>query len=91
MHRGRAPPAIQGGDHRFPGATHVPRSVVDQVGEVVELLHSPIHTAPLARIKFDDGLTCLVVATEGVSVGADLRGIQCRLATRQHHPIGQHP
>ena len=63
-------PRYKASDHRFPGATHVPRSVVDQVGEVVELLHSPIHTAPLARIKFDDGLTCLVVATEGVSVGA---------------------
>ncbi len=54
--------------HRFPGASRIPRGV-EQVGEVVELIHSPVHTAPLVRVKFDDGTETHLVATEGVSVG----------------------
>jgi large subunit ribosomal protein L2 len=40
--------------------------------EVVELVHSQIHTAPLARIKLPDGDTQLIVATEGLSVGSKI-------------------
>ena len=42
------------------------------VGEVVELVHSPVHTAPLARLKLPDGETHLVVATEGISIGSSV-------------------
>ena len=55
--------------HRFPGSNNMPR-VKDVVGEVTELVHSPVHTAPLARVKLPDGQTNLVVATEGISIGS---------------------
>jgi len=42
------------------------------VGEVTELIHSPVHTAPLARLRLPDGETTLVVATEGVAVGSTI-------------------
>jgi large subunit ribosomal protein L2 len=42
------------------------------VGEVTELIHSPVHTAPLARLRLPDGATTLVVATEGVAVGSTI-------------------
>ena len=31
----------------------------DIVGEVTELIHSPVHSAPLARLKLPDGDTDL--------------------------------
>ena len=42
------------------------------VGEVIDLIHSPVHTAPLAKIKLPDGETTMVVATEGVAVGSTI-------------------
>ena len=40
--------------HRFPANNKLPRKS-DEVGEIIDLIHSPAHTAPLAKIKFDDG------------------------------------
>jgi large subunit ribosomal protein L2 len=38
-------------------------------GTIMELKHCPGHSAPLARITFDDGKECLVQAPEGCRVG----------------------
>ncbi len=62
-------PRYRVASHRFPGANTMPRDK-DVVGEVTELIHSPVHTAPLARVKLPDGKTNLVVATEGISIGS---------------------
>ena len=64
-------PRYRVSSHRFPGANRMPRDM-DVVGEVTELVHSPVHTAPLARVKLPDGDTTLVVATEGVSIGSKI-------------------
>ena len=40
--------------HRFPAKNKLPR-VSGEVAEVVDLIHSPVHTTPLAKIKFEDG------------------------------------
>jgi len=57
--------------HRFPGANRIPRRN-DEVAEVTELIHSPVHTAPLAKIRFEDGEEGFVAATEGMSVGQSI-------------------
>ena len=64
-------PRYRVASHRFPGSNNMPR-VRDVVAEVTELVHSPVHTAPLARVKLPSGETNLVVATEGISVGASV-------------------
>ena len=64
-------PRYRVASHRFPGSNTMPR-VKDVVGEVTELIHSPVHTAPLARLKLPDGQTNLVVATEGISIGSSV-------------------
>ena len=64
-------PRYRVSSHRFPGANRMPRDM-DVVGEVTELVHSPVHTAPLARVKLPDGDTTLVVATEGVAIGSKI-------------------
>ncbi len=62
-------PRYRVASHRFPGSNTMPRAK-DVVAEVTELVHSPVHTAPLARVKLPDGQTNLVVATEGISIGS---------------------
>ena len=54
--------------HRFPAANRLPR-VSGEIAEVVDLVHSAAHTAPLAKVKFEDGLTAHVGAPEGIAVG----------------------
>ena len=61
-------PRYRVASHRFPGKNRMPRDK-DVVCEVTELLHSPVHSAPLARIKTPDGDTTLVAATEGLEYG----------------------
>ena len=62
-------PRYRVASHRFPGKNRMPRDK-DVVCEVTELVHSPVHSAPLARIKTPDGDTTLVAATEGIAVGS---------------------
>ena len=64
-------PRYRVASHRFPGSNRMPREN-DIVGEVTELVHSPVHSAPLARLKLPDGDTTLVVATEGISIGSNV-------------------
>ena len=42
------------------------------MGEVTDLVHSAAHTAPLARVKFEDGTTAHIAAPEGISIGQEL-------------------
>lgn len=37
--------------------------------EVLDLIHSPGHSAPLARVKYDDETRGLIIAAEGLFVG----------------------
>ena len=64
-------PRYRVASNRFPVSNRMPREK-DIVGEVTELIHSPVHTAPLARLKLPDGDTTLVVATEGLSIGSSV-------------------
>ena len=57
--------------HRFPAANKLPR-VSGKIAEVVDLIHSPVHTTPLAKIKFEDGEIGHMAAPEGMSVGQNI-------------------
>ncbi len=54
--------------HRFPGANKLPR-VEGESAVIVELIHSPVHTAPLVRYKLADGSEGHIAAVEGIAVG----------------------
>ncbi|HIF45469.1 MAG TPA: 50S ribosomal protein L2 [Candidatus Poseidoniales archaeon] len=64
-------PRYRVSSHRFPGKNRIPR-VDGVVGEVTDLVHSPVHTAPLLRVKLPDGETTLLVATEGLAIGSSI-------------------
>ena len=57
--------------HRFPAANRIPR-VNEEIAEVIDLVHSPAHTAPLAKVKFSDGNIAHLAAPEGLAVGQNL-------------------
>ncbi len=57
--------------HRFPAANRIPR-VNEEIAEVIDLVHSPAHTAPLAKVKFPDGNIAHLAAPEGLAVGQNL-------------------
>ena len=57
--------------HRFPAKNKLPR-VNGEIAEVVDLVHSPVHTTPLAKIKFEDGRIGHMAAPEGISVGQNI-------------------
>ena len=61
-------PRYRVSSHKFPGANRMPKAN-GIVGEVSDLIHSPVHSAPLAKIDLPDGDSTLVVATEGLSIG----------------------
>ena len=54
--------------HRFPAANRLPR-VSGEIAEVVDLVHSAAHTAPLAKVKFEGGEIAHLGAPEGIAVG----------------------
>jgi large subunit ribosomal protein L2 len=64
-------PRYRVASHRFPGKNRMPRDK-DVVCEVTELVHSPVHSAPLARVKTPSGDTTLVAATEGIAIGSKI-------------------
>jgi large subunit ribosomal protein L2 len=57
--------------HRFPGASRIPH-IEGEIGTVIEIVHSPVHTAPLVKIRFENGDETFLVATEGVSIGQEI-------------------
>ena len=63
-HRWKAP------DNRFKGDARHPRSKSSN-GKVIELLHDPGRTAPLAKISDQDG-TYTMIAHDGMHIGQDI-------------------
>ena len=67
--RGKGSPTYTRPSFSFKGETRIGKN-----GAVVitELISCRAHTAPLARIKYDDNTTSLIVAPEGVRVGQEI-------------------
>lgn len=75
--------------HRYKGeAKHLPEGM----GEVIDIVHDPLHTAPLARIKHESGTLIWTLANEGLSVGETLAsGVDAPVAIGNTLPIGNIP
>ena len=68
--RGRGGPRYRAPSFRYAGeAKHKPWSEATVKGLVRELVHSQGHSAPLARVIYDDGDKVLMQAAEGIAVG----------------------
>lgn len=64
--RGRGSPVYRAAGFRFEGENRIGKN---GAAVVSELISDPAHSAPLARLKYDDNSTTLIIAPEGVKVG----------------------
>ena len=64
--RGRGSSTYRRHSFRSPGAAKL---YARASATVLELIHSYMHTAPLARVKYADGTDGLIIATEGLRAG----------------------
>lgn len=66
--RGKGSPTYQANTHRAAGPVDY-RWDQDATGEVVDLIHDPARSAPLARVKFTDEQETLMIVPSNVTVG----------------------
>ncbi|MEM4239704.1 MAG: 50S ribosomal protein L2 [Candidatus Woesearchaeota archaeon] len=68
--RGKGGPVYRSLSFRFKGdAKMLPPAEKQIAGIIVDFVHCPGHSAPLAEIEYEDGQTCLLIAPEGAKVG----------------------
>ncbi len=66
--RGKGSPSYRSPSFRFAGAAGVEDKDAYQI---LELLKDPAHTAPVAKVEYDDGTYGIVIAPEGVREGEE--------------------
>lgn len=77
--------------HRYKGDVKYSHSG-NVKGRVAELIHDPGHTAPLARVRFEDGSECLMISNEGMQVGQSIEfGVNAQVSPGNVLPLGQIP
>ncbi len=72
--RGKGGPTYRSPSFRYRGsAKHKSFGQKTALGRVVDLLHCPGHTAPLAVVQYEDGEKVLTIAPEGMHVGQEVK------------------
>ncbi|MBS3176295.1 50S ribosomal protein L2, partial [Candidatus Woesearchaeota archaeon] len=68
--RGSGGPTYRAPSFRYQGrAAHHPLNPQPLVGKIIDLITCQGHSAPLARVQYEDGKTCLLLAADGLRVG----------------------
>jgi large subunit ribosomal protein L2 len=71
--RGKGSHTYKAPSFRYAGeAKHVKQKESMLKGEVIDIIHCQGHSAPLTKIKYDNGDTALSLAPEGVRIGEEL-------------------
>jgi large subunit ribosomal protein L2 len=72
--RGKGSPRYRAPSFRYVGEGKYAQFNGDKlIGKIVDLLDSQGHNAPLAQIKYENGLVSLIQAAEGVRVGDEVQ------------------
>jgi large subunit ribosomal protein L2 len=68
--RGKGGPTYRAPSFRYKGgAKHNSMAPEMLEGDIIELVHCPGHSAPLAHVRYNNGEHCLMIAPEGLQVG----------------------
>ncbi len=71
--RGTGSPRYKSPSHRYAGAITYPAKTKEILrGEVVDIIKSPGHLAPLMIVKYEDDQMCLLPAPLGIRVGQQI-------------------
>ena len=68
--RGKGGPRYRAPSFNYKGAA-IHKTLSDSVanGEIIDFIKCPGHSAPLAKVKYEDGDSVLMLAAEGLRVG----------------------
>jgi len=68
--RGKGSPTYRAPSFRYRAdAKHIPVQKEPVSGEIIDIVTCQGHSAPLAQIKYENGMTCYTIAPEGIRVG----------------------
>lgn len=90
---GRGSPTYKSRSSKQRGEVELPPiSEEGEKAKVVDILHDPGRTAPVARVRYSDGQERLVLAPEGIKVGDDLEcGISASIDPGNVLPLAEIP
>mgnify|MGYP002763024747 CR=1 FL=1 len=88
--RGKASGNYQASGHKSKG--EVKTSTREQSGEVVDIVHDPGRTAPVAVVEYENGSTRNILAPENMSVGQQVEiGVEAEIKEGNTLPIREIP
>lgn len=95
--RGRGTPTYRSASHRFKGK--IKYRAYDSIesegslkGKVVDIMHDPGRTAPVARVKFENGEECLILAPEALMLNEEVEcGVKARVKPGNSLPLSEIP
>lgn len=95
--RGRGTPVYRSASHRFKGKIQYRN--LDKIekkgslkGEVVDIMHDPGRTAPVAKVKFENKESMFVLAPETIQIGDEIAcGISAPISPGNSLPLAQIP
>ncbi|MFC1801112.1 50S ribosomal protein L2 [Nanoarchaeota archaeon] len=70
--RGKGTTAYRTHGFKFKGEAKLHKSDGSLKGEVIDLINCPGHSAPLVKIRYEDGKINLTIAPEGIYVGEEV-------------------
>ncbi len=72
QNRGRGSPTYRAPSHKYKAALSHPKVETGATlyGTVIDITHDPARSAPIVKVAFENGVQQLVIAPEGISVGA---------------------
>ncbi|QGA80986.1 50S ribosomal protein L2 [Candidatus Nanohalobium constans] len=87
--RGKGSPKFQAGRNGKGTAEHKNAEIT---GTVVDLVHDPARTAPVAKVEFEDGEVRNVLAPEGLQTGDEIEvGVSAPVEPGNVLPLGEIP
>lgn len=71
--RGRTKSKFNAPSHRFKGNIKYPQKFEETEGVVIDIIHDPGRTAPIASLKLNDYKNILILAPEGIKIGDKIK------------------
>ncbi len=88
--RGKGSSTYRSNSHR--GRGDVEHKNAELTGEVVDIIHDPARTAPVAVVEFEDGETRNILAPENLGTGDEIEiGVSAEIEPGNVLPIGEIP
>lgn len=90
--RGKGSPTYKAPSQKFKADLEHVKTKETVTGKVLEILHDPARSVPIARVSFSDGKERLTLIPEGIAVGDEITsGISAEIKPGNTLPLGEIP